>query len=97
MATDNPKTEVEQAAAPVRKGEESSWESLSGLPCHLSVALTVARFKVRDLLELEIDTVVDTRCSTNNTVPIWVNAVRIGEAEFDVFGSRLAIRINELG
>jgi len=41
--------------------------------------------------------VVDTRCNTNNPVPVWVNAVRIGEAEFDVLGTRLAIRINELG
>lgn len=97
MEAENPKAETEQANASTSEGEESSWESVSGLPCHLSVALPVAGFKVRDLLELETETVVDTHCNTSDPVPVWVNAVRIGEAEFDVFGTRLAIRINELG
>lgn len=94
MEPENPKVEAKQTAGP--EGEADSWESVSGLPCHLSVGLPVAGFKVRDLLELEIETVVDTRCNTSNPVPVWVNAVRIGDAEFDVFGTHVAIRINEL-
>jgi len=97
METDYPKTDTEHQTSTTSDSEENSWESVSGLPCHLSVALPVTGFKVRNLLELEIETVVDTRCNTNNPVPVWVNAVRIGEAEFDVLGTRLAIRINELG
>jgi flagellar motor switch/type III secretory pathway protein FliN len=97
METENPKAEPEPPTGPAPKSEDNSWESVAGLPCHLSVALPVAGFKVRDLLELEIETVVDTHCNTSNPVPVWVNAARIGEAEFDVFGTRLAIRINELG
>lgn len=97
METENSNAEIEQTSGPAPEGKTNSWTSVSGLPCQLSVALPVAGFKVRDLLELEIETVVDTRCNTNNPVPVWVNAVRIGEAEFDVFGTRLAIRINELG
>lgn len=97
METENLKKETKQNNKPAGETEGSSWESVSGLPCRLSVALPVAGFKVRDLMELEIETVVDTRCNTNNPVPVWVNAVKIAEAEFDVFGTRLAIRINELG
>lgn len=97
METENLKKETEQNHKPASNVDESPWESVSGLPCRLSVDLPVAGFKVRDLMELEIETVVDSRCSTNNPVPVWVNAVKIGEAEFDVFGTRLAIRINELG
>lgn len=96
METENPRTEVEQTTAPVPKDKEDSWKSVSELPCQLRVALPVAGFRVRDLLELEIETVVDTRCNTSNPVPVWVNAVKIGDAEFDVFGTRVAIRINEL-
>ncbi|MEJ2006640.1 MAG: FliM/FliN family flagellar motor switch protein [Acidobacteriota bacterium] len=97
MDKESTKTDAEQKSSVAPGSEDDSWESVSGLPCHLSVALPVAGFRVRDLLELEIKTVVDTRCNTNNSVPVWVNAVRIGEAEFDVFGTRLAIRIDELG
>lgn len=94
MERENPKAETKQAVSP--EINVNSWDSVSGLPCLLSVGLPVAGFKVRDLLELEIETVVDTRCNTSNPVPVWVNAVKIGDAEFDVFGTRVAIRINEL-
>ena len=87
----------EQAGVEHSKKEESPWESAAGLPCQLTIDLPVPGFTVRDLLELELDTVVDTQCGTNTSVPVWVNAARIGEAEFDVFGTSLAIRINELG
>lgn len=97
MEPENPKAATDQQDEDQPGGEDNPWESASGLPCLLSVALPVSGFKVRDLLELEVETVIDTRCNTNNPVPVWVNSVRIGEAEFDVFGTRLAIRINELG
>lgn len=97
MNTQEAKQGSEQADVEYRKNEESPWESAAGLPCQLTVDLPVPDFRVRDLLELELDTVVDTQCGTNTSVPVWVNAVRIGEAEFDVFGTSLAIRINELG
>lgn len=97
METQEPKPGTEQAAEDQPNGEENPWKSAAGLPCQLTVELPVAGFKVRDLLELELETVVDTRCSSNSSVPVWVNSVRIGEAEFDVFGTRLAIRLNELG
>lgn len=94
MEPENTMAEAKQTTAP--ESEDNSWEGVSGLPCHLCVGLPVSGFKVRDLLELEIETVVDTHCNTNNPVPVWVNAVRIGDAEFDLFGTRIAIRINEL-
>lgn len=94
MGAEDSKIEAQPAATPQ---SEDPWEAVSGLPCQLSVALPVMGFKVRDLLELKIDAVVDSRYNASNPVPVWVNGVRIGEAEFDVFGNRLAIRINELG
>lgn len=97
METENLKAATEQPAGDHPAGRENPCESVLGLPCLLSVALPVSGFKVRDLLDLEIATVVDTRCNTSNSVPVWVNSVRIGEAEFDVFGTHLAIRISELG
>ncbi|MGH9343008.1 MAG: FliM/FliN family flagellar motor switch protein [Terriglobia bacterium] len=71
--------------------------AIAGLRCKLSVDLSVSHFKVRDLLMLEAETVVDSHHNSTGHVPVWVNGVRIGWAEFDVLRTRLAIRISELG
>jgi|GEM_PF-1261060 flagellar motor switch/type III secretory pathway protein FliN len=96
METEHPKTASEQTAGDHFNGQDA-WQDVIGLPCFLSVALPITGFRVRDLLELEVETVLNTRCNTNDPVPVWVNSVQIGEAEFDVFGTRLAVRISELG
>ncbi|MGH9451495.1 MAG: FliM/FliN family flagellar motor switch protein [Terriglobia bacterium] len=75
---------------------EDSWTSISGLPCQLSVDLSIAGFKVRDLLALEIETVIASQSSATGPVPLWVNGAKLARAEFDILGTRLAIRISEL-
>jgi flagellar motor switch/type III secretory pathway protein FliN len=84
--------EVERATP-----QEDAWAAVSGLPCQLSVGLAIGGFRVADLLSLDADTVIDSGVTSTGPVPIWVNGVRIGMAEFDVLGARLAIRVKELG
>lgn len=76
---------------------EEVWPQVAGLPCMLSVELPVAVFKVRDLLMLDVETVVDSGRPATSKVPVCVNGARVGWAEFDVLRTRLAIRISELG
>lgn len=76
---------------------EDPWAAIAGLRCKLSVDLSVNSFKVRDLLMLQVETVVDSHHHSTGHVPVWVNGVRVGWAEFDVLRTRLAIRISELG
>lgn len=93
MATEKPEcAEREEAAAP---GQER-WDAFSGVSCQLSVALTITGFKVRDLLELAPEAIVETGNSATGPAPVWVNGVKIAWAEFDVLRTRLAIRISEL-
>ncbi len=75
---------------------EGSWADVLGLPMGITVALRILKFAVRDLLELEVNSIVDTGISATDAVPVWVNGVTIGTAEFDVLGTRLAIRLSEL-
>lgn len=96
METEHPKTATEQTAGDHFDGQDA-WQDVAGLPCFLSVALRITGFRVRDLLELQVGTVLNTGRNMNDPVPVWVNSVQIGEAEFDVFGTRLAVRISELG
>lgn len=75
---------------------EDAWASVSGLPCHLSVALNVTGFRVRDLLALDIETIIASQNNATGPVHLWVNGAKIARAEFDILGTRLAIRISEL-
>jgi flagellar motor switch/type III secretory pathway protein FliN len=79
-----------------RPSLEEAWEEAEYLPCKLSVALQVPKLTVGDLLDMELNSVIDCRVSRDRALPVWVNEVIIGWAEFDVVGRRLAVRITEL-
>lgn len=72
------------------------WPEVLDLACHLYVALKVPHFTIRDLLSLSVDSVVDTRRPEGAHVPVMVNGVMVGWAEFDVIDERLAVRLTEL-
>lgn len=65
------------------------------LPCHLSVALAVSKFTVRDLLNLKKGSIVETSCHYTSDVPLRVNGMLIGWSEFEVVGTHLTVRITE--
>jgi flagellar motor switch protein FliN/FliY len=72
------------------------WPEALELPCQLSVALEVPHFTVGDLLNLSVGGVVDTRRREGAHVPVLVNTVMVGWAEFDVIDGRLAVRMTEM-
>jgi len=72
------------------------WPEALELPCRLSVALEVPHFTIRDLLSLNINSLVDTRRREGAHVPVWVNTIMVAWAEFDVIDGRLAVRMTEM-
>jgi len=72
------------------------WPEVLELPCHLSVAIEVPHFAVRDLLSLAPNSLVDTERREGAHVPVVVNEVMVGWAEFDVIDGRLAVRMTEM-
>jgi flagellar motor switch/type III secretory pathway protein FliN len=87
-------TPLQETSAPI---SEELWEEVNGFQCLFSVDLPVHSFSVRELLRLEPGTILETSSSSSADVPVVVNSRRIGWAEFEVAGSRLGIRITELG
>ncbi len=65
------------------------------LPCHLSVAVAVNKFTVRDLLNLRKGSIIETACHYTSDVPLRVNGMLIGWSEFEVVGTHLTVRITE--
>jgi flagellar motor switch/type III secretory pathway protein FliN len=66
------------------------------LPCTLTLDITHPSFTVRDLLQLRVGSIVETRWPYVSDVPLSVNGKRVGWAKFEVIGERLAARITEL-
>jgi flagellar motor switch/type III secretory pathway protein FliN len=72
------------------------WPEVLELPCHLSVALEVPHFTIRDLLALDVNSLVDTGRHEGAHVPVLVNGVMVAWAEFDVIDGQLAVRMTEM-
>jgi flagellar motor switch protein FliN/FliY len=85
-------TRVAEAVPPPRE----IWPEALELPCELYVALEVPHFTTRDLLSLRVNSLVDTRRREGAHVPVLVNSVMVGWAEFDVIDGRLAVRMTEM-
>jgi flagellar motor switch/type III secretory pathway protein FliN len=76
-------------------GGNDPLDSMSWLPCTLSLDLPVLRFTIGDLLTLSKGSIVETACHHTSDVPLRVNQLLIGWTEFEVIGDRLAVRITD--
>jgi len=83
---------VVEAVAPTRE----IWPEALELPCELCVALDVPHFTIRDLLSLSVNSLVDSRRREGAHVPVRVNGIMVGWAEFDVIDGKLAVRLTEM-
>lgn len=71
-------------------------EKFGWLVCELSLSISIDKFSVGDLLSLNKGTIVETACHFTSDIPLRANGLLIGWTEFEVVGSRLAVRITEL-
>jgi flagellar motor switch/type III secretory pathway protein FliN len=85
---------AQTAATPAISAE--LWEEAGWLPCNLSVEVPLHGFTVRDLLQLSIGSVVETKWKTGEDMPVRANCRQIGWVEFEALGEFLAFRLTEL-
>jgi flagellar motor switch/type III secretory pathway protein FliN len=83
-------------ADPAKVEGSIRWADAELLPCRLSAEIDIARFTVRDLFCLEVDSVLDTGWAQSTDVPLKANSHLLGWVEFEVIGERLAVRLTEL-
>jgi flagellar motor switch/type III secretory pathway protein FliN len=86
-------TSANQLAA---DSSQRAWEEAGWLECRLSVELPVHAFTVRDLLQLAVGTIVESRWKSDEDLPLRANRRQIGWAECEVSGEFLGIRLTEL-
>lgn len=71
------------------------FDRMPWLPCTLSVDVPVVQFTIADLLWLTRGSIVETACHQTSDVPLRINQLLVGWAEFEVIGDRLAVRITD--
>jgi len=72
------------------------WVRVEGLPCVLTVEISVPDFKVTDLVELAPGRIIVTRWTVGLDVPLLINGELVAWSEFEVVQTRLAVRLTEL-
>jgi flagellar motor switch/type III secretory pathway protein FliN len=72
------------------------WEAAGAMPAVLSVGIRARRFTLRDLLLLEVGTVLEAGDAVADQLPVCVNGELIGWAKFEVLGRTLGLRITDL-
>jgi len=77
-------------------GLPDPWVHVERLLCQFTVELPLPGFRVADLLQLRPGSVIASRWQVGNDVPLRINGALIGWSEFEVVGSRLAVRLTEL-
>jgi flagellar motor switch/type III secretory pathway protein FliN len=83
-------------AVPKPEARKDLAESFGWLPCQLSLEIPLVNFTVGDLLRLSKGSIAATACLSTSDIPLRANGLLIAWTEFEVIGSRLALRITEL-
>ena len=76
--------------------EHVAWPLMARLTVRLEAGIPLPRFKVRDLLRLEVDQVIESESSDSEDVPLKVGQVQLGWSEFEVVEQQLAVRLTRL-
>lgn len=97
VAADLEADEIVPAMPWMRRIEEHpSWPVLSRLPVMMEVAISLSRFRVRDLLGLSEGQVFETTSSDTEDVPLKIGDVQLGWTEFEVLDQKISVRLTRL-
>ncbi len=75
--------------------DPSQWGQLLNVTCTVAMEIAIQGFTVGNLLRLEPGAVIDSGWGESDDIPIQVNGRRIGVAEFEAVGERMAMRVSE--
>ncbi len=70
--------------------------SVARLPVELEVAIPLREFRVRNLLSLELEQVIESQWAYDEDMPLAAGEVQLAWSEFEVIDSKLAVRITRI-
>jgi flagellar motor switch protein FliM len=76
--------------------DHPAWPMISRLPVKLSVSIPLARFRVRELLQLASGQTIESEWPTTEDVPLQVGDIQVSWSEFEVVEQHMALRLTRL-
>jgi flagellar motor switch protein FliN/FliY len=70
--------------------------AIAALPVELDVSIPVRGFRVRNLLALEPDSLIETQWGHGEDMPLKAGDVQLAWSEFEVVDAQLAVRVTRL-
>jgi flagellar motor switch protein FliN/FliY len=70
--------------------------AVSRLSVELEVSIPLHEFRVRNLLTLGLEQVIETQWASDEDMPLAAGEVQLAWSEFEVIDSKLAVRITRL-
>jgi flagellar motor switch/type III secretory pathway protein FliN len=93
-------TAVEEALVPVLGKQERALMAITGpltlLPVQLEVAIPIRNFRVRNLLALARDQIIETQWCHSEDLPLSADDVQLAWSEFEVMETALCVRLTRL-
>ena len=91
-----PEEALEKKTDVASEPASEAWMQVQNLPCSLTLDLPLPGVKVKDLLQLQPGSVLDSGWKVGADLPLRVNGTLVAWSEFEVVGQRLAARVTEL-
>jgi flagellar motor switch protein FliM len=70
--------------------------AVARLPVELEVSIPLREFRVRNLLNLGAEQVIESQWAYDEDMPLAAGEVQLAWSEFEVIDSKLAVRITRL-
>jgi flagellar motor switch protein FliM len=77
--------------------QHPSWDKLAQLQITMRVGVPLNRFRVKDLLSLQVGQVIESLSPKNDDIPVAVGDVQLGWCEFEIIEQRIGLRLTRLG
>jgi flagellar motor switch protein FliM len=87
---------ADQPENPTVQPAPDPWAEVFPLTCLVTLDLEVPDFTIRDLLRLNVGSVIDAHWKEGTHLPFQANGRQLGWVDFEVIGDRLAIQVTEL-
>lgn len=86
----------EQAVRAANGATLASWHHYMDVPLTITLELGRARLTAREILALEVDSIVKLSGSTGEGVDVWAGDRRLARGEVIMVEDRTGVRVNEV-
>ena len=90
-----PRVEIERPSM-LNVEDHEAWPVVSRLSIPVGVEIGFGRFKVRDLLSLEVGKLIESSWPESGDIMVSAGGIQIGWSEFEVEDQRLMARVTRL-